>query len=222
MARRRVLRSTTTALLVLLALFATSRPVSAECPFIPPFPRAEPAIRSADEVIVGELIRASAADLDLGPNQGPREFAMRVTEVLRGRHAAGDLLDVQYLQPNWPWIMFRGGSGEAFPSCTYLLHEARAGETIVLALGAVQPRQRLETDGLTWIQPRTVYNAMSKIRDPGRLAEIRRLAGLPQTDMAPPVASEPAPRILLPWVVIIAAGTLAGAAGWFRAGRRLE
>jgi hypothetical protein len=223
MARRRVMRASTTILLVFAAVLTTVRPVAAECMFVPPFPRADAAIRSAQDVIVGDVVPFfDPAALGLGPDDGPREIALRVTEKLRGSHAVGELIDIQYLQPNWPWWKYRGGNGQAFPSCTYLLSEVEVGETIALALGAVQPRQRLEADGQSWIQPRTIYNAMSKIRDPERLAEIRRLAELPQTDMAPPGASSAVLSPGLPWVLIFAIGALAGAAAWSRAGRYRE
>jgi hypothetical protein len=214
-----ILRLSATLVLLFAVAHWTAGPASAECMFIPPFPRAEPAIRSAEEVIVGELVSGSAADLDLGPNQGPRKMAMRVTEVLRGPKAVGDLVDVEYLLPNWPWIRYRGGNGQAVPSCTYLVMEANVGDSIVLALGAVQPRQRLEVEGVSWMQPRTTFNAMSKIRRPALLAEIRRIAGLPETDMARDVAASAARRDLL-WPAAFAVGVLGGAVAWWQSGRR--
>lgn len=207
-------------MLLVAATHWTAGLAAAECPFIPPFPRAEPAIRSASEVIVGELVSASAADLGLGPGAGPRKMAMRLTEVLRGPKAVGALVDVEYLQPNWPWFKVRGGNGEAFPSCTYLSIKANVGDTIVLAVGAVQPRQRLEVDGLSWVQPRTTFNGMSKIRSQAQLAEIRRLAGLPETDMPPQVVAGSEVRPDPCWPVVYATGIAGGAAAWWRTGRR--
>jgi hypothetical protein len=197
----------------------TADRAAAECAFIPPFPRAEPAIQSAKEVIVGELVPASAADLGLGSNEGPRTMALRVTEVLRGPKTVGALVDVQYLQPNWPWTRYQGDGARAFPSCTYLSMEVKVGDRIVLALGAVQPRQRLEMESLSWIQPRTTFNAMTKIRSAARLAEIRRIAGLPETDMHPQVvaASEGRPDPM--WPVVCAIGIVGGAAAWWRTRR---
>ncbi len=220
MTTRTTLRLGTTLMLVFAAAHWTAGPVAAECPFIPPFPRAEPAIRSAEEVIIGELVGASAADFYLGPNQGPRRMGIRVTEVLRGPKALGDLVDVQYLQPNWPWITYPGGNGKAFPSCTYLLMEADVGDTIALALGAVQPRQRIEVQGVSWMQPRTTYNAMSRIRSPANLAEIRRIAGLPETDSAPKVTATSAARVDLPLLVAFVVGVMGGAVALWRTGRR--
>lgn len=122
MATRTILRWSATLVLVFAAAHWTAGPAAAECMFIPPFPRAEPAIRSAEDVIVGELVPASAADLGLAPDEGPRTMALRVTEALRGPKTVGDLVDVEYLEPNWPWIKYRGGNGHAVPSCTNLAH----------------------------------------------------------------------------------------------------
>jgi hypothetical protein len=108
MTTRTILRSSATLVVLSAVAHWTAGPAAAECMFIPPFPRAEPAIRSAEEVIVGELVRASAGDLVLGPNQGPRTMALRVTEVLRGPKTVGQLVDVEYLQPNWPWVKISG------------------------------------------------------------------------------------------------------------------
>ena len=66
MTRRSMLRRSTKVLLLLAFAHAVAGPASAECMFIPPFPKAEPAIRSADEVIIGDVIQAGASDLDLG------------------------------------------------------------------------------------------------------------------------------------------------------------
>ncbi len=218
MGTRTILRLSATTALAFAAVLAMAGPAAAECMFIPPFPRAEPAVRSADEVVVGELVPASASDLELGPNQGSRTFALRVTEVLRGPKSIGDLVDVEYLEPNWPWIKYRGGTGHAVPSCTYLLMEAHVGDTIALALGAVQPGQRLEVDGVSWRQPRTTYNAMSKIGSPATLTRIRALARLPETDAPPRVGPADTARIVPTWLLAIALGTLAGASTWRRAG----
>lgn len=209
-------------MLFIVTLHATAGLAAAECTYIPPFPRAEPAIRSAHEVIIGELIEASAADLDLGPNQGPRTMALRVTEVLRGPKSVGELVDVQYLLPNWPWIKYRGGNGQAVPSCTYLLMEAQVGDTIALALGAVQARQRLDGIGVTWIQPRTTYNAMTKVRRSAQLAEIRRLAALPETDLAHAAAADAEIRPDHDWGVVLALSIGGGAIAWWSIGRRSQ
>jgi hypothetical protein len=220
MTGRSMLRRTATVLLLFAFAHAVAGPASAECMFVPPFPKAEPAIRSADEVVIGDVIQAGASDLDLGPNQGPRQMALRVTEVLRGPKAVGDLVDIEFLEPNWPWIKYPGGNGQAVPSCTYLVMEANVGDTIVLALGAVQPQQRLENDGLSWVQPRTTYNAMSKIRSAANLAEIRRIAGLPETDMAPKPAVDRPADPESPILLAFAIGIICGAVAWWHFGRR--
>jgi hypothetical protein len=219
--RRAVLRLGATVGLALLATAAMAGTASAECMFIPPFPRAEPAIRSAEEVIVGDIVGATADDLDVGPNQGPRTMALRVSEVLRGPRAVGDLVDIEYLEPNWPWIKYRGGTGEAVPSCTYLLMEADIGDTIALALGAVQPAQRLERQDISWTQPRTTYNGMSKIHDDGDLAEIRRIAGLPETDTAGGGVANARPAAPA-WLLVVVLGAIAGGLSWRRTHHRAD
>ena len=147
-------------------------------------------------------------------------MALRVTEVLRGPKAVGDLVDIEFLEPNWPWIKYPGGNGQAVPSCTYLVMEANVGDTIVLALGAVQPQQRLENEGLSWIQPRTTYNAMSKVRSAAKLAEIRRIGGLPETAIAPKVEADRAADQEAPQLLAFAVGILCGAVAWWHFGRR--
>ncbi|MDX6731783.1 MAG: hypothetical protein QOC54_1731, partial [Baekduia sp.] len=56
MSKRTILRLSTTLTMAFAAALWTAGPAAAECMFVPPFPKAEPAIRSAEEVIVGELI----------------------------------------------------------------------------------------------------------------------------------------------------------------------
>lgn len=196
----------------------TAPPVAAECPFIPPFPAADHAIRSADEVCLGDIVAvADVAAVGLSADH-QREIALRITEVMRGPRSVGDLVDIQYLEPNWPWM--KGPGYEAFPSCSYLNYFVDEGDTIVLALGAVQPRQRLEENGVSWIQPQTVYNAMSKVRTSSRLGDLRYLAGLPQTDVIAPVDSAPArTNAGYPWLVVVA-GLTAGFVTWRRTARR--
>jgi hypothetical protein len=206
------------AILACMWLLLTVTPVAAECPFIPPFPAADEAIRSAEEVLIGDIVAVTdVAQLGLAPDQ-QRAIALRVTEVLRGPKAVGNLVDVQYLQPNWPWM--NGPGYDAFPSCSYLDFFVEKGDTIALALGAVQPRQRLEENGETWIQPRTIYNAMSKVRTERRLDDFRYLAGLPQTDVASLVdRGQPLATPDVPWL-LVAVGITAGLITWRRSARR--
>jgi hypothetical protein len=205
-------------ILALLCLLFAVTPVAAECPHIPPFPAADDAIRSADEVLIGDIVAVTnVAELGLGPEH-QREVALRVTEVLRGPKTVGDLVDVQYLEPNWPWT--NGPGYDPFPSCSSLHFFVDEGDTIALALGAVQPRQRLEENGETWIQPRTVYNAMSKVRTSSRLADLRYLAELPQTDVASPIDRDTLPEDSgVPWLPVVV-GLTAGFVTWRRSARR--
>jgi hypothetical protein len=205
--------------LAVAVLLGTPGLVAAECPWLPPWPEATDAIRSAEQVIVGEVVSVEdATELGLGPDQ-EREMALRVTEVLRGPVQVGDLLDVQYLYPNWPWVMAQGVP--PFPSCAYLWFEARwlVGESIVLALDAVHAPQRITENGYTWDQPRTVYNAMSVVGQHASISDFRRLAALPQTDAIDPTlvgSSQPGQP---PSWLALAIGAAGAIVAWHRPGR---
>ena len=175
------------------ALGLGATPVRAECMYLPPWPDITDAIPTARRIIVGEIVTDfELADLHLGPDQGPRDYALRVTEALRGEGQAGDMVDMQYLGANWPQTRYKGGDGTSAPSCTYL--RAKPGEIIALAFDALQPGGPMNENGVRWIQPPTRYNAVGVIKGPGgnagtsfyrqpvTLKQIRFLASLPQTD----------------------------------------
>lgn len=79
----------------------------------------------------------------------------------------GDLIDVQWLLPNWPWAYIAEGQ-EAIASCTSL--RTSPGEMIALAFDALQPGGLMKSGNREWIQPPTRYNAMGVIR-PGPFAD---------------------------------------------------
>ncbi len=171
-------------------------PASAECMYLPPWPPITKAIPTAQEIVVGEVIVATEADLRLGPNQGPREHALRITHVLRGGARPGDLLDIQYLLPNWPQTRYLGGDGTSAASCTYL--RAEPGELIALAFDALRPGGPMSENGVNWIQPPTRYNAVGVLFGPAGEAEwVRELVTLPRlvdlATIAPVDADPPAP-----------------------------
>jgi hypothetical protein len=195
-------------------------PVAAECPYLPAWPPITTAVGTAREIVVGEIVSDfDQADLHLGPDEGARDYALRVTEVLRGDGRVGDLLDVQYLLPNWPQTRVAGITG-TLASCTYL--QTTPGEVIAIAFDALQPGGRITDGDQTWIQPPTRYNAMGVIRatEPSdeestwharervTLPQLRRLTLLPMTDAVQPArdSSERAPIIL---AVGLATGLLA-------------
>jgi hypothetical protein len=181
-----------------LVLGLGTSPVRAECPFgDAAWPEITPAIPTAREIIVGEVVTdVSNADLDLGAGQEARAYALRVTYVLRGKMRPDDLVDIQFLLPNWPQTHYSGADGPS-PSCTYL--RATPGEVIALAFDALHPGGPMSANGEDWIQPPTRYNAVGVIEGPGgnygtgryrervTLSQLRRLASLPQTDTADPV-----------------------------------
>jgi hypothetical protein len=170
--------------------------------YLPPWPDITPAIPTARAIVVGEIVTDfELADLHLGPDQGPRDYALRVTEVLRGDARPGDLIDMQYLGANWPQTRYLGGDGTTAASCTYL--RAAPGEVIALAFDALQPGGPMSENGTKWIQPPTRYNAVGVIKGPGgnagtdwyrervTLRQLRYLASLPATDTADQVSSKP-------------------------------
>ncbi len=192
-------------------------PVAAECPYLP----AWPPITAARVVVVGEIVTDfDQADRHLGADEGRRDYALRVTEVLRGDRDVGDLLDVQYLLPNWPQTRFAGSDG-TLASCTYL--PAAPGDVIAIAFDAVQPGGRMKDGDRTWLQPPTRYNGVGVIwttqapdddvdpwheREHVTLRQLRSLASLPMTDADKPARESPAgPPIAL--LAGLAAGLLA-------------
>ena len=195
-------------------------PVAAECPYLPPWPPITTAIPTAQEIVVGEVVTDfAAADLDLPANQQLPDYALRVTHVLRGDARPGDVLDVQYLLPNWPQVKVAGVSG-TLVSCTYL--RAAPGEVIALAYGALQPGGRMTSGDVTWSQPPTRYQAVGVIHaDAGRsddypwseremvtLAQLQHLASLPQTDALEATRDRPGQVALL--IVATIGGLLLG------------
>jgi hypothetical protein len=196
-------------------------PVAAECPYLPAWPPITTAVGTARVIVVGEVVSDfDQADLHLPPDQGARDYALRVTEVLRGDATVGDLLDVQYLLPNWPQTQVAGITG-TLASCSYL--HTTPGEVIAIAFDALQPGGRMKDGDQTWIQPPTRYNAMGVIRtsepfDPDMspwhdrervtLRHLRGLVSLPMTDTVQPAhdSSGRTPFIL---VAGFAAGLLA-------------
>lgn len=223
---RRLMSTGIASLVAAFALTVTPTPVAAECTYVPDWPPASKAIQSARAVIVGEVVTEfDRAELDV-TIEGPRDRALRVTEVVRGDYAVGDLIDIQYLKPNWPW----GGSSETgpYPSCREGGPTARRGEVLVLALGAVQPRQRLRTYGYSWVQPPTIYNAVglvdsgqrhyTNLREFITIQEIRRLGALPQTDVAPGAPPAGPADSMIPFVLVFLAGLVGGAVAYRRLG----
>lgn len=195
---------------------ARPAPAAAECTFVPPWPPITEAVPSAREIVVGDIVT------DFDPSQlktldgAPRSKALRVTEEIRGDRKAGELVDIQYLLPNWPWNKSSSNTA-AYPSCSYL--QALPGERIAIAFGAIHPAGQVTSGNVTWTQPRTVYSAMGVViatpstRDWGlerervTVAQLRALAELPRTDTVEPTAMTP----LASWLIEVMAGALAAA-----------
>jgi hypothetical protein len=207
--RGRLLRSSLGIAVAALAALLAAAPVAAECTFVPPWPRLTEAIPSARVIVVGEVVDAfDPSELDLPPGQAPRDVALRVMEVLRGDARTGDLLDVQYLMPNWPWAPLHDRSGQAHPSCRGLA--ARPGEVIALAFDALHPGGPMRRGSDTWFQPPTRYNAVAVVdgrftsdRERVTLDQLRALAALPATDVEAAAGGPAWPSDL---AVVVAAG----------------
>lgn len=189
------------------AVGSQASPVSAECPYVPAWPEITKAIPTGREIVVGDIVTDfRQADLHLGTDQGVRDHALRVTQVLRGAARPGDLLDVQYLLANWPWTHFTGADRPT-ASCTHL--RAAPGEVIALAFDALAPGGPMKYLDEEWIQPPTRYNAVGVITGPGgdfgtdgyrervTLRQLRDLASLPPTDTADPAPVAPSATSLL-------------------------
>jgi len=219
---RRLVTTLFGCLFAILGLVATASPVAAECTYIPPWPAVTDAIRSARSVIIGTVVTDFNVT-DLGLTQGTsRHLALRVTEVVRGDYKVGELVDIEYLDPNWPW----SGSPDTAPIPSCNGGPGRPGDVIALALDAVQPAQRLADGSFSWWQPRTPYNAVGvvevgpqglKEREAVTLAEVRRLAALPQTDT---LAEAPRGGTTSPAILALLAGSIGAALAWRRAGSK--
>ena len=201
---RRLRRLAATTMLLLASLLGTASPVAAECTFIPPFPDIPPAVPTAGEIIVGTVV---------GPVASRSDFRLRIDEVLRGHARVGEVRQISYLAPNWPWTHGHG-SPSAHPSCSTLM--ADEGEVIAIAYDALAAGGRMEANGEQWVQPPTRYHAAGLIegdtetnRDLKRvsLAELRRLAALPMPDTA--TETDPAVERSLPLVALMVAMVVA-------------
>lgn len=207
-------------------------PVSAECPFLPPWPEISRAIPTAREIVVGEIVADFRQDdLLRRTSKNPRDIALRVTHVLRGGVQPGDLLDIQGLQANWPQASFTGASGP-FGSCTPL--RAAPGEVIALAFDALHPGGRMRNGDHVWIQPPTRYIAVGVIEGPSgsrdsmvyrervTLSQLRYLAKLPQTDTANPLPRGSVPADPAAATVLLIASLIGLELGRRRFGARAQ
>lgn len=210
MSRRPVFAGLAAVAALLLGSAATAR---AECPYfvIPP---ATQAAGSARDLFVGTVVDNPGGQVD--------DFRLRVDLVLRGSAQVGEVRRFTMLNPGWPPLSNADGTvsldqqGLPFMPCAPI--RAWKGNVIVLALDALAPDGKTRYNAASWISgdvpfetdlPRTT------------LAEIKRLAGVPDTatlaqlDQGPPGSDvNPLPPLLL------GAGLSIGAAiGWRRAAR---
>jgi hypothetical protein len=202
------------------AFLATASPVAAECTFVPPLPRISMAVSTAKDLFVGDVV-AGGSGLN-GPSV--TTFTIRITEVLRGPAAVGQMRTLSEVAPNWPWTMPSDG-GKAYPSCSTLL--AVTGERVIVALGARTSGQILHQNGQSWFQPPTIFNTIALVsgsfeeghptldRQVFSLTRLRKLAELaePPTDTTSTAAVGPdraSPGKAGPLVGAAVAGLLLG------------
>jgi len=175
-----------------LSVASTAR---AECSYLPDYPPITAAMRSATEIIVGEVVER----LD----DSPGDFRLRINHVLRGGARVGDVRHIEYLYPKWPTIT--PSDGAVLESCTYLA--ARKGDLIAIAFGALANDGRTRYNAAGWLKGVPRYWGGNVYAERTTLAKLEALAALPQSD-SEPFAREQAVTEL-PWLPLIAGG-LAG------------
>jgi hypothetical protein len=193
-------RAATVVLASLLAGLGTLGVASvakAECPYyvIPP---ATDAARSAREVVVGRVIENVGGQL--------YDFRLEIDHVLRGPANVGDVRRFDSLYPGWP--LLEVSDGTKIPPCEPI--PGWEGNVIALSLGALAPDGMTRYNAASWISGDLPVN-----HDLPRttLAEMVRLAGMPQTDVAPaPSAVDSGGPALLGALLMCAFAILAVAA----------
>ena len=158
------------AMLAAIGTVTTSSPAKAECPYIPPYPTATEAARSAREIIVGTVIE------NVGGQTA--DFRLRIDHVLRGSSTVGDIRRITYLYPNWPQDTF--ANGQTIASCTVIA--ASTGSVIAMAFRALAPDGKTRYTGISWISGSPTFEYDFETIT---LARLQALADLPQTDTAP-------------------------------------
>lgn len=168
---RRTLPLLIATILAFAGMVGSSGPVRAECPYfvIPP---ATDAARSAREIIVGTVIENVGGQL--------YDFRLRVDQVMRGPAKVGDVRRFEFLYPGWP--TYEAGDGTIIVPCAPI--PGWEGNVIAFSLGALGTDGTTRYDAASWISGRLPVD-----QDVPRttLAQMSRLAGLPQTDSAAPL-----------------------------------
>jgi hypothetical protein len=150
-----------------IAVSVTSR-AAAECPYVPDFPPITGAIRSASEIIVGEVTTVKGIDWST-------EFDLRIDHVLRGDARVGDVRHIVNLEPHWPYETF---NGHVIESCTLL--RAHPGDVIGIAYDALAPDGHTRYNAAGWLKGSVEGFQQTT------LARIESLAALPETDAVVP------------------------------------
>jgi hypothetical protein len=164
-------------LLACSAALGVSGPARAECPYfvIPPAPEAA---RSAREVVVGTVVENVGGQL--------YDFRLRIDHVLRGPAKVGDIRRFEFLYPGWPFARDGDGKvvltdqGKPFAPCEAI--PGWKGNVIALSLDALASDGETRYSAASWVSGDLPVN-----RDLPQttLAEMERMAAMPQTDTSP-------------------------------------
>lgn len=170
---RRATMGVVASLLACVGMLGVATAARAECPYfvVPP---ATDAARSAREVVVGRVIENVGGQL--------YDFRLQIDHVLRGPANIGDVRRFDSLYPGWP--LLEVGDGTKIAPCEAI--PGWKGNVIALSLDALASDGKTRYNAASWISGDLPIN-----RDLPRttLAEMVRLSGMPQTD----VAAAPAP-----------------------------
>ena len=171
-----------------VALLGAASPVVAECTGFDSWPSFREAARTADRIVVGEVVEAyslDSADLVL-------RFKLRVVEVLRGR--SGPV--IEFSEPV--------KSGAPIKRCTDSILRVHVGDVIAFAFDARIAESSGPVLTVAWIR-----GAPDRFSMPGverlTLKDVRMLAGAPATDTADP---RDIPARTVPVAPLLVAGLL--------------
>ncbi len=162
---RRVLKGLAGVILTILWSSAMIAPSAAECGALDPWPSFESAVRTANRVVIGEVIE----DRDPNSSHYLSVFGLRLDDVLRGEGAPGDVIEISYLRSGLPTQVCSDSHLWVLP-----------GDEIALALDARGPSGLRGINSVAWVAgtPDVMQRGVERLS----LDEIHHLAALPMTD----------------------------------------
>jgi hypothetical protein len=154
----------------LSGVFVTASPVAAECPGADPWPSFRLAAASARQIMIVEVTET----LDLDSADNAIQFRVRVVEALRGSSTPPPF-ETMSLTSGWPATVCEP---------TLRVHQ---GDVIALALAARFPGVANPVNSVAYVRGTpSRHPDMSRV-ERITVAEVRRLAALPQTDTEAPL-----------------------------------